>query len=121
MKIDSEKQDKFNQYLDETIVSGDVDSHPFMQFDYSEIVVHPKWGTGIVCGFNQADFKRDFAGLGVQFVVGGVMTEYRIFTPSESAVLKGTGIVFEIKKHTGLTLEEIISRAAERSDGSMAE
>jgi len=109
--MNAAEKKKLIEYLNEVHPVVDKENHPFIQFDYSEIVIHTDYGPGVITGFRIPDEERDFLGLGVQFVVNGQMTAHRVFNPKETFELEKTGIVFNIKKHSGQTLEEIIEKA----------
>ncbi len=109
--LTSDRMKKLGEYLDD-IFPGDAQAaHPFLKFVISEIVIHPNWGLGIVTGFRIPDLEREMEGLGVQFVRNGTMERHRVFTPSESLVLQSTGVVYIIRDHGHLTLEDVLAGA----------
>ncbi|MBN1356965.1 hypothetical protein JXA40_11955 [bacterium] len=105
--IDKKRRRHFDQYMDEAFPPAKCGRHPFLQFEYSEIVRHPEHGYGIVTGFRMPDLDREITGLGVQFVENGVMKDHRVFSAAETGILERTGIVFDSKKHAGETLENL--------------
>jgi hypothetical protein len=113
MNIDPEKKRRLNEYLDDIFPEDVQKTNPFRRFVLHEIVRHDEIGTGIVTGFRIPDLKREFEGLGVQFVCQGCMGEHRVFAPRECRSIEGSGIEFDIRLHAGRTLEEIWSEAKE--------
>jgi hypothetical protein len=110
--IDPDRKKAFEEYMDEVHPNVPVDAHPFMRFDYSEIVHHPEFGYGIVTGFRMQDQERELIGLGIQFVENGIMTRHQVFTPAEVDILTATGIIFDARHDSGKTLEDITSKKA---------
>jgi len=110
IEIDHDKRQAFNTYLDDILPPDPRAPHPFHRFVYSEIVRHPVMGTGIITGYRIADYAREMEGLGVQFVRDGVMVDHRVFTPAESMELLGTQVVFDIKRHASMTLEQVLDQ-----------
>lgn len=117
MDIDPAKKESLNQYLDEIMPPNPGEPHPYYRFHLNEIVRHPIFGNGIITGFRMLDSKREFEGLGIQFVSEGKMGEHAVFTPAECYDIETTGFVFDGKKHKGLTLEQVIK--SERGDAPL--
>jgi len=115
MKIDREKHEKLNAYLDEIMPVDPRAPHPFNRFHLHEIVRHPTFGWGIVTGFRMPDLDRELEGLGIQFVDAGEMKEHRVFTASECRDIEITGLIYQVSQHAGMTLEAVVD--AERGDG----
>ncbi len=111
--LDPEKVRRFNAYLDDIFPSDTTGEHPFTRFSHAEIVGHATFGLGIVTGFKIHDTVREMEGLGIQFVQDGRMMEHRVFTPDESLELNPTGVVYQVRKHGDMTLEETLKMEEE--------
>lgn len=107
-EIDESKRRAFNAYLDEILPQDPRSPHPFKRFAYSEIVRHSELGLGIITGYRIPDYDREIEGLGVQFVNDGKMGIHRVFTPAETSGIQATGVIFEIRRHDGLSLEDVL-------------
>ena len=115
--MDPEKKKILEDYLDDIIPAAPQEKHPFMRFEYAEIVIHPERGNGIVTGFRMPDLARELTGLGVQFVQNGQLKDHVVFTINEVSELKNTGIVYNPAVMGNLTLEQAVQLSAEKDDG----